>query len=127
MSAEIVDEGIPIAVHALARIGMLIKGGAVEAGEPVRIVREMRRHPIQDHAEPGTMAAIDEGGEILRRAQFRHRYELPERLIAPGPAERMLHDRHQLDMGKAKILRIGNEPVGQFMPGQGPAVRVAPP
>ena len=44
-------------VEALARIEMLVERGAVEAGEAVRIGREVRRHPVEDDAEPGGMGA----------------------------------------------------------------------
>src|SRR4051794_35410312 len=47
-TAEIVDQCIPVAVEAFARILMLIKRGAVEAHETVRIIGEMRRPPIEN-------------------------------------------------------------------------------
>ena len=42
---------------ALPRIGMLVERGAVESAEPVRIVGEMARHPVEDDAEPGRWQA----------------------------------------------------------------------
>ena len=53
-------------MHPLARIGMLIERGAIELRQPVRIGREMGRHPVEDDAKPGGMAAIDEAGECRR-------------------------------------------------------------
>ena len=67
-AAEIVDVGVPVLVEALARIEMLVEGGAVEAGEAVRVGREMRRHPVEDDADAGAMQRIDEAREVLRRA-----------------------------------------------------------
>src|ERR1700759_519085 len=50
--AEVIDERVPVAVEALARIEMFVERSAVEPREPVSIVREVRRHPVEDDAEP---------------------------------------------------------------------------
>ena len=65
-AAEIVDEGAPVLVEALARILVLVEGGAVEAAEPVGVGREMAGHPVQQQAQARLMAAVDEAGEIAR-------------------------------------------------------------
>ena len=52
VAAEIIDVGVPLAVHPLARIEMLIERGAIEPREPVRVVRKMGRHPVEDNADP---------------------------------------------------------------------------
>ena len=54
--------------------------------------------------------------ERLGRAQAGGGGELAERLVAPGAAERMLHDRQQLDMGEAEPGGIRHELVGQPVP-----------
>ena len=51
-AAEIVDQGAPVLVEALARILVLVEGGAVEAAEAVRVGREMARAPSRA-ARPG--------------------------------------------------------------------------
>jgi hypothetical protein len=53
---------------------------------------------------PGLVAAIDEAGEVLRRAEGRVRRELAERLVAPGAAEGMRHDRQEFEMGEAHLF-----------------------
>ena len=95
---------------------MLVERGAVEAGEAVRIGRKVRRHPVEDHAEPGGVRAVDEAGEVLGRAETRGRREQAERLVAPRAAERMLGDRQQLEMGEAHVDGVGDQPVGQRRP-----------
>ena len=50
-AAEIVDRGVPVGMEALARILMLVKGGAVEPAQAVGVGREMRRHPVEDDAD----------------------------------------------------------------------------
>ena len=126
-AAEIVDRGVPVRLEAAARIGMLVERLAVEAGEAVLIGGEMRRHPVEDHAEPGLMGAIDEAGEARGIAEAAGGREQPDRLVAPGGIERMLADRQQLEMGEAHIEGVGDEPVGEFVIGEEPARPVALP
>ncbi len=63
---------------------------------------------------PTTMAGIDEVSEIVRRAKAAGHAEIAGGLITPGFIQRMLADRHQLDMRETHLLHIGHETVGQF-------------
>ena len=54
---------------SLAWILVFIKRGSIEAPKRVRVAREVRRDPIEDHANPGLVAAIDEVAKIIRRAE----------------------------------------------------------
>ena len=65
----IVDQRIPIEVPRLARIGVLVERGAVEAREAVSVVRKMARHPVEDDAKPGAMTGVDQRCEIGRAAE----------------------------------------------------------
>jgi hypothetical protein len=58
-------------MEAFARIGVLVERRAVEAGQAMRIRREVRRHPIQNHAHAGAMTGVDEAGEALGWAEPR--------------------------------------------------------
>jgi hypothetical protein len=49
--AVVVDQRVPVLVLALARVGVLVEMRAVEEAEPVRVAREMPRHPVEDHAD----------------------------------------------------------------------------
>ena len=103
-AAEIVDAGVPVVVKAFARIGMLVERRAVEARQAVRIGGKMRRHPVEDDADAGARgSASTKRAKPSRRAEAAGRREQAERLIAPGAAERMFGDRHQLDMGEAHL------------------------
>ena len=64
----------------------------------------MRRHPIQNHADPALVQVIDEVHEIFRRAVAAGGREIPRGLVAPGFIQRMLHHRHQFHMRKAHLL-----------------------
>ena len=45
------------------------------------------------------MQVVDQEHEVLGRAVPAARREVPGGLVAPGPVERVLHDRQQLDVG----------------------------
>ena len=59
VAAVVEDQRAPVAMLALARVGMLVERGAVEEDEAVRILGEMRGHPVDDHADavPGGSAS----------------------------------------------------------------------
>ena len=59
MPAVVEDERAPVLVLALPGIGVLVERRAVEAGQAVRVLREMAGHPVEDHAEAGLVAGVD--------------------------------------------------------------------
>ncbi len=95
---------------------MLVERGPVEHRQPVRIGRKVRRHPVEDHADPGAMRAVDEPGKSLRFAEPRRRRIEPGRLVAPRRIVGVLGDRQELDMGEAHLGDIGDQPVGERIP-----------
>ena len=114
VSAIIENVRAPIRVLAQTRIVVLVQVGAIEAAQAVSIAREMRRHPIQDHAHAGLMKRIHEEHEILRRPVARGRRKVSADLIAPGLVKRMFGHRQQLDVREAHFVRIGGEFGGDF-------------
>ena len=70
-AAEIIDRGVPVRVEAAARIGVFIKRLAVEPGEAMFVGGKMRRNPVEDHAQPFAVGAIDESLEALGVAEPR--------------------------------------------------------
>ena len=82
-AAEIVDQRVPVAVEAEARVLVLVERGAVEADEAVRVGREMRRHPVDDHAEPAWWQRSTKRAKVGGRAEAAGRREEADRLIAP--------------------------------------------
>ena len=83
LAPVIVDVGAPVLVKTLSRIGVFVEVGRIEAGEAMRVVGEMRGYPIEDEPEPGLVRRVDEGGEILRRAEAARRREQRDRLVTP--------------------------------------------
>jgi len=114
-------------MEAHARVRVLVECGAVEARKAVRIGRKVRRHPVEDHADAGSVAAIDQPGESGRFAESRGRREQPDRLVAPRRIQRMLADRHELDMREAKVAHIGDQRVGERVPVKPAVVAAASP
>ena len=117
----IVDQGSPVRMGALSGIQMLVQTGAVKSGKAVGISGEMGGHPVQDHADPGLVHFIHEEHEVLRSPVSGGRRVIADHLIAPGAVEGMLHDGHQLDMGIAHFLHIGNDGRSQL-----PVIAVGP-
>ena len=95
------DRRRPVRVKALSRVGVLVEVGAVELGEGVGVHREVRRDPVEDHADAPLVEVVDERHQVGRRAVARGRGEVAGGLVAPRPVERVLHHRQQLDVGEA--------------------------
>src|SRR5947207_1559548 len=85
---------------------MLKEMRAVEFREPMRVGREVRRHPVENHSDAALMQIVHEEHEILRRAIARRWREVSGRLISPRRVERMLHDRQQLDMSEIHAIHV---------------------
>ncbi len=126
-AAEIVDCGVPIRMKALPWVFMLIQRGAIEPRQAVRINRKMRRHPIDQHRNAGAVGTINKAGKAIRRTKAGRRRIKPGGLIAPAWIIRMFGHRHELNMGKAHVEHIGDQPLGHRIPAQKPAVLAAIP
>ena len=78
----------------------------------------MRRHPVDQDADAGAVGAVDKAGKAFDIAEAgRGRIEAGG-LVAPAGIVGMLADRQEFDMGKAHVGDIGDQPVGQRVPGQ---------
>jgi hypothetical protein len=66
VAAVVEDQRAPVGVFSLARILVFVEGGAIEATQAMCVLREMRRHPVDDHADAGPVQRIDERHECLR-------------------------------------------------------------
>jgi hypothetical protein len=112
----------------LLRIGMLVKRGTVEAAEPVWIVGEMPRHPVEDHGDAGAVAGVHQRSEIGGRAEAAGRREQAGRLVSPRAVERVLGDREEFHVREAKVAQVGGQLLGKLTIGEPAAIlRVPPP
>ena len=69
VAAVVEDQRAPVLVLALARVGVLVERRAVEERQAVRVLGEMRRHPVHNHPDACLVAAVDEVHEVLGRAE----------------------------------------------------------
>ncbi|MCY1425885.1 hypothetical protein D9M71_416910 [compost metagenome] len=127
VAAVVEDVRAPVGVQAQTRVLVLVQCGAVETGQRPVVLRKMPGHPVEQHAQTGRVAGVDEGAQLVRRAVARGRRKVAGGLVAPGLVERVLGDRQQLDMGVALGHRVGNQPLGQLAPQVGPAIGMAHP
>ena len=129
VAAVVEDQGAPVGVRAAARVLVLVQRGAVEAREREVVAREVRRDPVEDHAEALLVQPVDELAEVVRRAVARRRREVAAHLVAPRAGERVRHHRQQLDVREAHVERVGGELVGQLEVGERAVAleRVQPP
>ena len=106
VAAVIEDQGAPVAVLALARIGMLVERGAVEISQAVRVLGKMRGHPIHDHADARLVAADRRDTEIVaecRSAKWGHSSRSPD---SPRNRKKDAPDGQKLDVRVAQSLHV---------------------
>ncbi len=126
--AVVEDERVPVGMPAQARVLVLVERGPVEAGQAVRVGREVGGGPVQDDSEPGTVAPVDEPREVGGRSQAAGGSEVAQGLVTPGTVERVLHHGQQLEMGEAETFGVSDQIVAEIVPpGEDPAVRGASP
>ena len=111
-----------------ARILVLVERRTVEAAECELVAREVRRHPVQDHADPGPVERVDERPEVVGLAHRRHRRVEARHLVPPRPGERVVHDRHELDVREAELVGVARQaaPRAPSSRGQAATTRRAP-
>ena len=103
------DLGAPVRVLAETRIRILVGGRAVELRQALGVLREVRRYPVQDHADAVLMQVVHHVHELLRLAVAGGRCIVARHLIAPGRVQRVLRDAHELHMGVAHLHAIGGQ------------------
>ena len=63
---DVVQARAPVGVFALTRIRVFVEVRAVKQTKAVVVTREVRGNPVENHADTGTMASIDEVSEVVR-------------------------------------------------------------
>ena len=114
----------PFLVLHLERVGVFIEVRAVELDEAAAVLRKMRRDPVHDDAEASLMRLVDEVHEVLRRAVAARRGKIADDLITPRTIERILGQRHELDVRVAHFLDVGHKLVRHLAVGIKVAVLV---
>ena len=94
-------------VRAPVGVNLVLKQHvAVKGGKAVGVGAKTAGHPVHDHANAGLVACIDKMHELLRVAVARRGGVVAGRLVAPGAIERVLHERHDLDMRVAHVAHV---------------------
>ena len=83
VAAVVEDVAVPVGMDALPRVGVLEEVGAVEEAQAVLVVREVRRDPVQDHADAVLMEVVDQEHEVLRGPVPGGGGEIARGLVAP--------------------------------------------
>ena len=125
-AAKIKDEGSPVGMFALARVGVFIECGAIELCEGVVVLGEMCGNPVEDDPESALVGFVDEGAEFIRGAEARGWCKLTGTLIAPRSAKRMFGDRQQFQVSKSEVNGIIDEGIRELEVTERPVVIVAP-
>ena len=73
----------PVRMLTPARIIVLVKCRSIKAGQRIIVLRKMRRHPVEYHADAGRVQRIHQRGEIVRSPVATRRRKKTGHLIAP--------------------------------------------
>ncbi len=106
VAAVVEDQRAPVGVGAAPRVRVLVERRAVELAERELVAREVRRDPVDDHADAALVEAVDHLAQVVGGALDRRRREVRGHLVAPRARERVRHHRQQLDVGEAHLLDV---------------------
>jgi hypothetical protein len=81
--AEVEDERSPVGMLAALRVGVLVERGAIEPAQGEVVGREVGRHPVHQHSDPGVVQRIHHGREVVGVAESGGRRVVAGHLVAP--------------------------------------------
>src|SRR6516165_5704811 len=84
VTAVVEHKGVPVWVLSLSRIGVFIQVSSVEVTEAGFVFREVRRNPIQDHANSMLMQVVHEVHEVAGCSKPAGGREVADSLVSPG-------------------------------------------
>src|SRR6185437_3364137 len=88
---------------------------SVEVSQPMRVRREVRGHPIEDHAYALLVQVIHQVHKVLRSSITRCGREVAGGLVSPRSKKRMLHNRQQLYMREVHAPNVFSQ-FGSHLP-----------
>ena len=104
--------GAPVGVDLV-----LVEHLAVERGKALGVGAEAAGDPVEDHADAGLVAGVDEVHELLGVAVAGSGGIVARGLIAPGAVKRVLVDGHDLQVRVAHLLGVLHELDGEVVVG----------
>ena len=114
MARVIEDVRAPLGVVAESRIFVLVARSAVKSPQGPIVLGEMRRHPVQQHANARLMQRINKETEIVGRTVSRCGRKVSAHLIPPGSAVRMLQYGQQFHVGESQLRHVVGQQRGQL-------------
>ena len=93
----------------------------------MRVLGEVSGYPVEDNADAFLVALVYERHEHIGRAVAGGGSIVAGYLIAPGSVKGILGHRHELDMGVAHLLDVGDQLLSQLVIGEGIAVGILSP
>ncbi len=82
-TTEVEDVRAPVELLAALGVRVLVESGPVEPCECPRVLREVRRHPVDDHADACLVEPVDQVAEVVGVAEPGRRREVGRHLVAP--------------------------------------------
>ena len=83
VSAEVINQGVPVLVVAFARISVFVQRSAVKLGQTVIVGREMADYPVEDDADTLVVRSFNQCAQFFRRTETAGRCIQTGCLIAP--------------------------------------------
>ena len=83
VSAEVVNQGVPVLVVAFARVGVFVQRSAVKLGQAVVVGWEMADYPVEDNADTLVVCGFNQCAQFFRRTETAGRRIQTGCLIAP--------------------------------------------
>ena len=99
---------------AAQRVRILVQRGAVEAGQCEVVLGEVGGNPVEDDADPCAVESVHQVAEVVRGAVARGGRVVGGHLVAPRATEGVLGQGHELHVGEAHLLDVGDQLVGQL-------------
>ncbi|GBD19221.1 hypothetical protein HRbin27_01725 [bacterium HR27] len=119
--AVVENRRVPVGMESLAWVGVLVEVCPVEEDQTMLVGREVRRYPVEDHADAVLMERVDQEHEVLWVAIPCSGCEVAGDLVAPRAVEGVFHHRQKLDMREAHPLHVFGELRSDFPIGE-PAI-----
>ncbi len=118
LAAVVEGEGAPVGVFRTQRVPGFVEMLPVELRERPVVAREVRGHPVHEDADTCLVEGVDEVLEVVGGAKACGGCVEAGDLVAPGAAEGVLGDRHQLHVREAQVGHVGRELLGQLTVGE---------
>ena len=114
VSAVIKGTRAPTRVFFAIFLRRLVKRRTVEFVQTERILRKMRRHPIQNHPDSRAVERVYKRHEIVRRTETRRNGIIARHLIPPRTVEGKFGNGHKFHVRIAHLLHIRHKRRSQF-------------